>query len=164
MLYYKVGNLLNTTQKVIAHQVNCQGKMSSGVAKAIANKYPEVYEEYWEYCKNTKNCLGKAQGIYIPQINDKQSVDRVIYNLFGQKYYGYDGRKYTSYKALLSALNDMFFSLSYTPFNEAAIPYLMGCDRGGGDWNVVSSIIEELSNEYNIDVYIYSLNGYEKNS
>lgn len=33
MLLYRIGNLLNAPQKVIAHQVNCQGKMGSGVAK-----------------------------------------------------------------------------------------------------------------------------------
>ena len=38
MLHYRVGNLLNAPQKVIAHQVNCQGKMGSGVAKAIRDK------------------------------------------------------------------------------------------------------------------------------
>ena len=27
MLLYRIGNLLNAPQKVIAHQVNCQGKM-----------------------------------------------------------------------------------------------------------------------------------------
>lgn len=31
MLLYRIGNLLNAPQKVIAHQVNCQGKMGGGV-------------------------------------------------------------------------------------------------------------------------------------
>ena len=30
----------------ICHQVNCQGVMGSGVAKAIRDKWPQVYEEY----------------------------------------------------------------------------------------------------------------------
>ena len=40
------GNLLDAREIVIAHQVNCQKKMNSGVAKAIREKYPEVYEKY----------------------------------------------------------------------------------------------------------------------
>ena len=43
------GNLLDSDATVICHQVNCQGKMNSGVAKAIRNKYPRVYEEYVGY-------------------------------------------------------------------------------------------------------------------
>ena len=46
MLKYQIGNLLTAPQKCIAHQVNCQGVMGSGVAKAIKNEYPKVYKEY----------------------------------------------------------------------------------------------------------------------
>ena len=31
---------------VICHQVNCQGKMASGIAKQIRNTYPQVYDAY----------------------------------------------------------------------------------------------------------------------
>ena len=34
------GNLLDAKETIIAHQVNCQRKMNSGVAKAIKEKYP----------------------------------------------------------------------------------------------------------------------------
>ena len=45
---YKVidGDLLNTQAKYICHQVNCKGRMGSGVAKQIRAKYPEVYTAY----------------------------------------------------------------------------------------------------------------------
>ena len=31
---------------------------------------------------------------------------------------------------------------------------------GGGDWEVVESILKDLSEKYNVDVYVYSLEGY----
>ena len=40
------GNLLNASEKIIAHQVNCQKKMNSGVAKAIREKWSDVFEKY----------------------------------------------------------------------------------------------------------------------
>ena len=49
MIKYKIGDLLTAPQKCIAHQVNCQGVMGSGVAKAIRNEYPKVYKEYKEF-------------------------------------------------------------------------------------------------------------------
>ena len=64
MLHHRVGNLLDAPQKVIAHQVNCQGKMGSGVAKVIRDKYPKVYETYLNTCAynlskgNSPECLG----------------------------------------------------------------------------------------------------------
>ena len=48
------GNLLDATEAIIAHQVNCQKKMNSGVAKAIREKYPIVFDIYQE----TKPMLG----------------------------------------------------------------------------------------------------------
>lgn len=50
MLLYRIGNLLNAPQKVIAHQVNCQGKMGEWSGKAIRDKYPKVYETYLNTC------------------------------------------------------------------------------------------------------------------
>ena len=40
------GNLLDSSADIIAHQTNCSGSMNSGVAKAIKEKYPRVYEQY----------------------------------------------------------------------------------------------------------------------
>lgn len=162
MLHYKVGNLLNAPQKVIAHQVNCQGKMGSGVAKAIRDKYPKVYEDYLAVCKARppKSLCGMTQIVV--------DSERVIVNLFGQEYYGYDGKRYTSYAYLTKALDYLFRTILFNtidsneirelPSDKAfAIPYKMGCDRGGADWNIVESILEDLSDYYGVDVYIYSL-------
>lgn len=168
MLHYKVGNLLDAPQKVIAHQVNCQGKMGSGVAKAIRDGYPKVYEDYLAVCKSIslKDLRGATQAIVVDS-------GRVVVNLFGQECYGYDGKKYTSYAYLTKALDYLFktiYQFNTIDSNENgselysdnafAIPFKMGCDRGGADWNIVESILEDLSDYYGVDVYIYSLEGY----
>ena len=162
MLHYKVGNLLDAPQICIAHQVNCQGVMGSGVAKAIKEKYPKVYKHYKGYCdiKTSKELLGTSQEVYVGEIGE-----RIVINLFGQQFYGYDGCCYTSYTALTTALDSAFKIIVrendyYGDPLEIAVPYKMGCDRGGGDWKIVSKILEELSDKYDVDVYIYSLTGY----
>lgn len=160
MLYYKTGDLLDAPQTYIAHQVNCQGKMKSGVAKAVREKYPKAYEQYMDKCENDKpkNLLGFCQIVPITVEPPKE-----ILNLFGQLSYGYDGSLYTSYTALTIALNDAFKYIfqqnsHYGYKKEIAVPYKMGCDRGGGDWKIVEFILKDLSEKYEIDVYIYSLN------
>ena len=161
MLHYKVGNLLDAPQICIAHQVNCQGVMDSGVAKAIKEKYPKAYEHYKGHCdtKTSKELLGTSQEVHC------EIAKRTVINLFGQQFQGYDGCSYTSYVALTIALDSAFKFIESENFYyndplEIAIPYKMGCDKGGGDWKIVSEILEELSDKYGIDVYIYSLNGY----
>lgn len=44
------GDLFSTKAKYICHQVNCQGKMGSGVARQIREKYPTVYQWYKVKC------------------------------------------------------------------------------------------------------------------
>ena len=83
----------------------------------------------------------------------------------GRNFYGYDGSRYTSYVALTTALDGAFRLVASENRNygdplEIAVPYKMGCDRGGGDWKIVSEILDELSYKYDVDVYIYSLTGY----
>ena len=161
MLHYKVGNLLDAPQIYIAHQVNCQGVMGSGVAKAIKEKYPEAYEYYKGLCdaSPSKELLGTSQEVYC------KKGKRIVINLFGQQFYGYDGCCYTSYVALTTALDSAFKFIVEDSRDfgfplEIAVPYRMGCDRGGGDWKVVSEILDELSYKHGVDVYIYSLTGY----
>ena len=40
------GDLFQTHAKYICHQVNCQARMGSGVAKQVRAKYPEVYNAW----------------------------------------------------------------------------------------------------------------------
>lgn len=140
------GNLFDTTAELIAHQVNCQKTMGSGVARQVRDRYPDVYKEYLEH----DGYLGDVQ-IYKP----KGVNTPFIVNLYAQDKYGYDGKQYTD----LSALKKCFYKL-----NEAvprggiytiAMPYKIGCGRGGADWNEVYKIIEEIFT--NVDVELWRL-------
>ena len=54
----------------------------------------------------------------------------------------------------------MFFLLSEAGDREVAIPYKMGCDHGGANWTFVEELLNDYSEIFNVDVYIYSLEGY----
>ena len=45
------GDLLQANIPLIAHQTNCLGVMGAGIAKAIKNKWPDVYTQYKDLCK-----------------------------------------------------------------------------------------------------------------
>ena len=100
MITFHNGNILDSGAEIICHQVNCQGKMNSGVAKAIREKWPEVYTMYRAKYECQVDLLGQIQPIII-------SADKAVINMFAQYNYGYDGRRYTSYDAFWSCLGEI---------------------------------------------------------
>lgn len=145
------GDLMDATENIIGHQVNCQMKMASGVAKLIREKYPEVYAEYTNiFINHTKEqLLGYCQ---IVDVSTYENQFKFVANLFGQYYYGYDGKKYTKEAALKSALIEL---KNFAKQNDlsVALPYKIGSDRGGADWNEVYKIIEDVFIDYEVTLY-----------
>ena len=153
-IIYKTGNLLDATTDVIAHQVNCQGVMGSGVAKQIREKWANVYTaykaEYDLFTDLNKPLLGNCQ---LVQVNDHQYVA----NLFGQNKYGYDSKRYTSYDGIYDALTNLVFQMENNNINSIAFPFRMSSDRGGADWNVVLAMIESVFKDTEITIEIWKL-------
>ncbi len=164
-MYYKTGDLLDAPVDYICHQVNCQGRMGSGIAKQIRDRWPVVYDKYrakfqemedeiikmcgsWEIQMDVSEVLlGHAQ--FVP-INDKQTV----VNMFAQQYYGYDGKRYTSYDAFWACLGHI---IEIVPKgSKIGFPDHIGCGLGGANWEVIKTMIREaLAEDY--DIYIYQL-------
>ena len=46
MLKYIKGDITEIESGIICQQTNCQGVMGSGLAKAIRDKWPKVFDEY----------------------------------------------------------------------------------------------------------------------
>lgn len=142
------GNILDATEDIIAHQVNCQKVMGSGLAKQIRNKYPYAYDAYNKYCervKDKKDLLGEVC-LAVSDYNDK-----TIAHLFGQFYYGRD-KQYTDYEALKKSLTKLlYWATIYN--NSIALPCNLGSGLAGGDWNIVYKIIEDVFQDYDVTIY-----------
>lgn len=147
MVEYKIGNLLDAPVNYICHQVNCQGRMGSGIAKQIRERWPRVYDEYCKWYDSCDAMLGHIQTIHIDN-------GPSVINMAAQLFYGYDGRRYTSYDAFWSCLGEI--KAIAPKGSKIGFPYKIGCGLGGANWQVISTmIIEVLGKDY--DVYIYSL-------
>lgn len=150
-------DIFESGAQYVLHQVNCQGVMGSGVAKQVREKYPKVYNEYKRWCDTVPHgvLLGMAQ--FVRTKEEYNTSFYGILNLFAQDNFGYDGKCYTDYDALRNCLTYVRNCLiSHTTI---AIPYLMSCHRGGGDWSVVYKMIEEVFGCSDIDVLICEYNG-----
>ena len=85
--------------------------------------------------------------------------DYNIASIFGQEYYGRNGC-FTDYDALRRAMEPirvMATPFPAYPLTTVRIPYKMGCGLGGGDWSIVSRIIQEELVDKGIPVEIWRL-------
>lgn len=165
MVQYKVGNLLDAPVDYICQQVNCQGRMSSGIAKAIKEKWSIVYDEYVQKYQEREDEILRTSGSFehIPSTGEtllgeiqlvQVDIDKIVINMFAQEYYGYDGKKYTSYDAFWTCLEEI--KLTVPKGSKIGFPYRIGCGLGGANWQVISTMIDEVLS-MDFDVYIYRL-------
>lgn len=149
MLIYEKGDLLKSDCTIIMHQANCFSTMGAGIAKLIAELYPEAEIADREYIGKPEDKLGKFSFATVKNIT--------IVNLYGQFHYGRG--KQTNYKMLEKAINDFieFAKENKINMDKIGVPYKMGCGLAGGDWAIVEKILFEQSEKHNLNIYIYQL-------
>lgn len=147
-LKFVLGDITKSDADYICHQVNCQGVMGSGVAKAIKDKWPVVYTDYRRFFyESNKPLLNQIQIVAV-------STEQSVINMFAQEYYGYDRNQYTSYDAFWKCLNKI--KNTVPKGSKIAFPSKIGCCRGGANWKVILTMISEvLESEYNVEIWEY---------
>lgn len=144
-MQYIEKDITTVTTGVVAHGVNCQGAMNSGVAKAIRKKWPEVFDAY------LKNSIGKTMLGVCHMIDITPEL--YVANCYTQVFYGHNGR-FADPEAIEKAVRQ-----AYKYADIYGLPlYLpkIGAKRGGLDWNTeVEPIIKKLDEEFGrVDTYI----------
>lgn len=149
------GDLLKAKEDILGHQVNCMGVMGSGIALQVKHQHPKAFAIYKELVEKAREedslrfLLGKALVV--------DSNDKYIANLFGQFTYGSNGQF-----TLMNALQNSLVQLRQ--FAEArnltvGLPFKIGSDRGGADWNEVLKLIETAFEGYEDKVTLYKYRG-----
>lgn len=133
-------DILTVEKGMICQSVNCQSAMNSGLAKGIREKWPSVYQKY----KNYSDCFKPEQRFRLLGSNVCVNVapDLFVSNLFCQLFYGYDKQRYTDYSAIQTAFLSYPLIRARNGEEDIYFVYNFACDRGGGDWNIVSKMIE----------------------
>lgn len=138
---YSDDSIFNQEVQTIVNTVNCVGVMGSGIALECRLRYPELFEDYVRLYKNKEVKIGKPYLYKYP--------NRWILNFPTKRHWKYnsnirwieDGLKY---------LKDNYKKMGIT---SIALPKL-GSDKGGLDWNEVSSLMNEYLKDFDIPVYI----------
>lgn len=141
-------DITTATQPLIAHGVNCIGVMGAGVAKAIANKWPQVKQAYLDsFIFPCPALLGMIQPV---KIHDNLT----ILNCFTQTFYGPGDKQYVDYNAVATCfwrISEMY------PGQELAIPRI-GAGLAGGSWKKLMGIIDHESRSVRVHVYTLTQN------
>lgn len=138
MVTIREGDLLASDCEVICHQTNCKGAMGRGVAACIRSVYPEAYQALRGRFERGEAMVGEVD--FVPTVRD--GVLRYIVNCYGQNEYFPRGVVHTDYLGLRRCFQKIKFEFKDKDVT-IGFPYNIGCGLAGGDWDVVSKIIEE---------------------
>lgn len=126
----------------IIHGCNAQGRMGTGFAKELRERFPDAYKAYNDAYVNNNNRLELGT-----VINHPVHSSLVICNAITQQFYGYDGKKYVSY----DAIDTIFEELNKTAKTVLDLKLVdsvhfhfpkIGAGLAGGDWEIIEKIID----------------------
>lgn len=119
---------------VIIHGCNCQNDMGAGIAKAIKARFPEAYEADQATEKGSRDKLGTTTFAKIAC----EGHELIVVNAYTQFHWRGSG-VLVDYDAIRTAFRE-----TKDNFTGKRIAYpLLGAGLGGGDWEIISKIIDE---------------------
>ena len=140
------GDLFRAPIGIICHQVNCQGVMGCGIAKTFKEKYPYTFELYASFCREYDpiELLGKV--MLLAEQDGKYSCC-----MFAQNDWRGHGCN-TNYVAFRECCKAIKQKIERRQLGNIIInmPYRIGAGLGGGDWEIIYSILEEEFDGYNV--------------
>lgn len=146
MYTHIVGDIFTTSLPAIAHGVNTKGLMGAGIARLIAERYPEVVKPYKQACQDGSLLPGGF--LYTPTLTPGFG----IMNLASQNNPGKDARM----EWLESSLWEAVRFAEETEMPGFAIPRI-GAGIGGLEWVDVQELIRNVGDQTPLLVENWSL-------
>lgn len=162
-LKYVEGDLLESNVDAFAHVANSHHTFGAGIAYFIKKRYPQAFEA------DLQTPLGDSKlGTFSKAI----VFDKTIYNLYAMNGIGNDGNplnrnlQYDHFHDGLYKICEDVCRYNPTHLATIGLPYKIGSDRAGGNWNIVEKIIEEVQKQFEgkLNMVIYHLSSVKLNS
>ena len=141
MVIYQEGTVFNTDAEAIVNTVNCTGVMSAGIALEYSLRYPEMFKDYEEKCKNKQIQIGK--------VDYYNNGDVIIVNFPTKWHFKYPSQ--TSW--IEQGLKNFVSTYKSQGFKSVAFTKL-GTLNGHLNWNEVKQLMEKYLNPLE-DIKIY---------
>ncbi len=139
-----VGNLLDSKATTLVNTVNCVGIMGKGIALSFKEKYPYMYKEYVDMCKNHQV---------------KPGIPFLYQDLTGVSILNFPTKDHWKSPSKLSYIISglSWFSENYALLGITSIAFPpLGCGNGGLSWKTVGPIMYEQLNSLPIEVEIFA--------
>lgn len=166
MIEYRSGDViaafLNDDVDFFAHGCNCFNTMGGGIARQVASDIPELYDMDQQTTMGHHSKLGTCHPCFKvkPVVKSDVNYKFNCFNLYTQYHFGKDAR-HLNYGAVSTAFLSMFSFIDDEMVKVKAesatvgIP-LIGAGLAGGDWIIISEIIEHINNMFpNIVTVVY---------
>lgn len=142
--------------KIIAHVTNNQGGWGSGFVLAISHRWSMPEDAYRQWARNSElNRMRKPFELgQVQMVGVRADID--VANMVAQhKFATPQNPVALRYGALEDCLNQV---RDYAQRLNASVHMpRIGCGLAGGDWNLVSDIIDWTLVQNGIEVYVYDL-------
>lgn len=142
MIKYSDGTVFNVSTQAVVNTVNCTGVMGAGIALEFMLRYPAMFEDYAEKCKNKRIVTGRVDYY-------KNEDGSIIVNFPTKWHFKYPSKLIWIEKGL----QDFIRTYQKNGIASVAFPKL-GTSNGGLNWNDVKSLMEKYLSNLDIDVYI----------
>jgi len=142
MIHEIHGNALDVKKGIIVHGCNCQGIMGGGIALEVKKRYPQAYEVYRGLYERLGLTLGEVQPVMVDLDLD---TPKIIVNAMTQDKIG-THRRQVNYDAVAACFEQVaawaeVYKHTYGPL-DIIFPAI-GAGLGGGNWNIIRTIIDE---------------------
>lgn len=151
-IHYVIGNALKPRgkgQKIIAQVVNNESRnWGRGFGFAVSKEWPNVRKDWHTYIVEEKMKLGKCRLTRV-------SEDIQVCSMIAQRGYGPSDQPRIRYRALRECLN----LLSQIAIEYSATVHMprIGTGYAGGNWQVISQLIDENLIKRGVEVTVYEL-------
>ena len=157
MLTYIKGDLLAQRKGILVHGCNGTKLPAGGIAGLIFKKWPGAEAAHHDILTEFQltSPLG-AYSVFPVEDDNLEHPQLVIFNAITQSLPGSGSLSYNAIRDCCEQLNDYVSFYKYHGYGD--IPIIMpkiGSGIAGGDWDIISQIIDEtISSEHEVVIYV----------
>lgn len=152
MIIYETGDIVELAKEgkfnFIIQGCNCQSTWGSGLARSLREAFPDAFL----VDKKDKRLPFDKIGDFSYWRSPNQKL--TIINAYTQFDYGTDYRR-AEYGSIKRAFEGIFSHWRFSHLDRVATVKI-GAGLGGGNWEVISDIIQTITNFYGVDLYVLS--------
>ncbi|GAB5525415.1 MAG: hypothetical protein Roseis2KO_32870 [Roseivirga sp.] len=148
MIEYVKGDFFDFEADIRVNTVNCVGVMGAGAALQFKKKYPAMFKDYAQACKQGKVKIGEPHLWRENEMFKDESV--TIINLPTKKHW----KNPSEYSYVEAGLKWLKKFLLDKPSSTITLPAL-GCGHGGLDWNKVRPMIKDYLADLDTTILVF---------